>query len=165
MLHTLLAEAFLRQQRMSEAERSLEQAMSYDSGNSRLWVNVGRLNNLLNKHLQAEAALKKALALDPRNSLAWFHLGMLYLDQDLEDKALTHLRKGLEVSSGDALASLTVAQIYLRKNNRGEAKRFAKLGLQQKKMTNEIYSSLTSILELNERAKESYKPVIPASRS
>ena len=148
LLYNESAEAFLRQKKVMQAKQSLEEALKIDDKNPRLWVNMGRVENLLDNHIKAEKDFRRAIDLDVNYPLAWFHLGMLYYLQGLTDDAINCLEKGLRLSPGDPMGSFYLSEIYMNKKLYADAVRVINKALVNPVWDQELRNALVERLSV-----------------
>jgi len=150
LLYNDSAESFLRQKKIQNASALLEEALKIDNKNPRIWVNLGRVENLLDNHLKAEKMFKRATELDPNYPLAWFHLGMLYLLQGMKNDGRLCLEKGLRLSPGDPMGSYYLSNVYIEEKLYDEAKAVLTKALAKPIWDAELRNSLLDNLSMIE---------------
>ncbi|MFN0117194.1 MAG: hypothetical protein ACKVQC_02725, partial [Elusimicrobiota bacterium] len=145
LLFNIAGESFLRHQAVGPAENYFAEAFKLEPKNPRTLINIARILNLYNKHLQAEGFARKAIDIDPRYALGWFHLGMLYLEQGIDYKGIEALKKGLELAPGDPMGTLQLAQIYLKEGSLNNALKIINHSLRKRRSNSSIYITLENL--------------------
>ena len=104
----LLATAYLKQERVEEADAALGKIAELIPG-PQTHLLIGRTYRDSEQYERARRALEKALELDPKMPRAHWYLGTVDLreeDRDLLDSALAHFEQELLVNPDDPLSSL-----------------------------------------------------------
>lgn len=78
----MLGRLAMAEGRLPDAGRSFDRALSFDSRNAELWVDIGRLRYRGGEQIQALEAADQAVSLDPSNAAALQFRGQLARDAD-----------------------------------------------------------------------------------
>jgi len=135
----------VRDEKLREAQRSLEGATERSSDNIMAWVGLGNVHLQQNLPLNARHAFESALSLSPDNALALEGLGWAARSEGKRDEAITCWKKTLEqvempdevrplFGPGDWKGMRTetmrgLSELYLEAGNVDEAKKYAELWL------------------------------------
>lgn len=109
-------EALARQERYSDAEPILTQALQGDPKQAMAWNNLGRCLNARHAWGDAVSALDKALALDPAQWEAHYNRGLAQFQLGHFDASLADLKAAAAANPGDPQIrkDLASAQSYVR---------------------------------------------------
>lgn len=123
VFYNMIGENAMHLKKLYLAEQYFNKAFELNKENPRTLVNIGRVYNILNKHLKAEETFTKAIKIKPDYALSYFHLGMLLTIQGMEDKGLKYLEQGLKITPGDPMGTLQAAAIYINQGRPKEAQK------------------------------------------
>ncbi len=103
--------------RLLLAEASFEKAVDLDSSNESYFIELGRINERLEKPESAIVHYKKVLKLNELNYIANSNLANLYIGKNDHDKAEKHYKLALKTKPDDLLSNSNLAQLYQSNKN------------------------------------------------
>jgi len=89
--------------RLDEAKKVLDEALSIDPTNELVYINLGNLSDQQGNKEEAEKFYLKAIKIDSTNVQAHYNLGLLYGEQDKFIQAADELRKALLHAPSDSV--------------------------------------------------------------
>jgi len=116
------AERLIDERKLTEAERSLRQAIELDPESPVAWNNLGKVLNNLRRLDEAEHALCRSVELDPGPQQAWFNLGHVQRALGrLADAEVAARRALTPEGGGDARILRLLASLRFMQGDPGEA--------------------------------------------
>lgn len=106
-----LGVAYVKQQMAEPAAIQFQRAVTLDPGHLPAWLELARLQRVLNRPLQSHASIDAVLRRDPNNAEAYFELGQLYGLQQLPDRALELVGKAVALAPKEAKYHLYYASL------------------------------------------------------
>jgi Tfp pilus assembly protein PilF len=124
--HYNLGSEMLRQQRVDDSLRHLEEAVRVAPRYVKAYINLGIARGQKGDYAGAEEALRRALELDPRNGDAHFNLANLSAFSGRTDEAISHYRAALGARPDDVDAWLGLGTVLARQGDaEGASRAFA----------------------------------------
>jgi tetratricopeptide (TPR) repeat protein len=91
------------QNRFEEALAIVREAQLIDSNEIRVYIEMGKINNLSGRHADALKSFYKAISLDPSNILSLFQQGITYAFLEKYDSAISYYNRAIGQKGNDSL--------------------------------------------------------------
>ena len=116
-----LAEVAFKQDRMSDAQQYIQQAVELSPDDPHAQISLGRLYFTQGRYLEAESAFKKAVQSAPRLGKTYIALGDLYMMAlKKPEQAIISYKMALEIMPEHAGAHYALGVAYLRSGTNSE---------------------------------------------
>jgi len=119
--HNNLGWAYMRQQKLPEAEQAFQEALLYTQTDAGPCFGLGNVHLMSGKLDQAEAILLEGLERDSKSAFGRYLLGTVYFQTQRSAEAEENLRAALEFDPKLALAQMTLVNLYLQQQRDREA--------------------------------------------
>ncbi|MHB8155116.1 MAG: tetratricopeptide repeat protein [Candidatus Omnitrophota bacterium] len=159
----LEAEAYLQQNKLSEAEALFKKALELNPKDYRAYLELGWFYQDQSRFSEAEVAFKKTIELNPKDNRAYLELGWLCWDQGRSSEAEAAFKKALELNPKDNRAYLKLGLFYQCQGRSSEAEAAFKKALELNPKDDIAYLELGSLCRDQGRfseAETSFKKII-----
>jgi tetratricopeptide (TPR) repeat protein len=118
-----LGVAYMNQQKLDQALKQFQQAVTLDPNNATAQLNLGIAELNLSHVAQSEAGLKRAAQLDAKNPAVWYNLGLLHRNNGQADEALTEFNKAAELAPNETYTHYYLGDLYTQEQKYTDAER------------------------------------------
>jgi tetratricopeptide (TPR) repeat protein len=118
-----LGAAYMNQQKLDQALKQFEQAVTIDKQNPTAQLNLGIALLNLSRVAPAEEALQRAAQLEPKNPAVWFNMGMLHRNNGEAERALGDFGKAASLAPNDANTHYFLGDLYAQEQKYADAER------------------------------------------
>ena len=118
-----LGVAYLNQQKLDQARKEFEEAVSSDKDNVTAQLNLGIALLNLSQVAPAEQALQRAAQLAPKDAAVWYNFGLLHRNNGQAEEALSDFSKAAALAPDDANTHYFLGDLYLQQQKYPEAEK------------------------------------------
>jgi tetratricopeptide (TPR) repeat protein len=112
-----LADLYVRQGRLSEAERIGNRAVVLNEKDPTAYVTLGSVYAAQKKYDQARGQFEKAFAMDPKDTRPLYEIAITYADQNNTPMALQSIQRALTVDPKDVQSLVFKADQYAKQHD------------------------------------------------
>jgi len=128
-VYLFAALSFTNMELLDLAESLYQQLINADLADSRIYSNLGSVQNQMGKVKKALQNYEYALEYDRRNENAWNNIAQLYFGLSEFDKAIPYAEKALEINAKMYQASTLLAIIYAIKGDRENQEKYSHMAI------------------------------------
>lgn len=122
-IYVNIGNAYLKQNRMQEAQENYEKALALDATLAEANYNLGRLFQAQDRFSDARAKYMMAMSADSSLAAAPYNLGVLYEARGDFNEAEKYYRSAIESDPSLAVSYLNLANVYYRRDKSDDAMR------------------------------------------
>ncbi len=128
-VYLFAALCFTDMQLYEQAERLYQQLIYARIVDSRIFSNLGHVQEKMGKHELALANYEHALEYDSKNPMAYNNIAQAHFANHELEKAIPYAQKALEINPKTHQASTLLAIIYSLQGNKAEAEKYAHIAI------------------------------------